>query len=64
MKNVFRGSLLVSCLVAARVWSAEEPVLEKAVWLKCSEKIGREEQCLIAEVLPVAIRDRLLGAGS
>lgn len=58
IKNVFRNSFLVSCLVAGRAQSAGELVLEKALLLKWPGSIGREEYCCFAELLPVAIRDR------
>lgn len=47
MKNVFRDSLLVSCLVAARVWSAEETVLEKALWLNVLKRLAERSRALL-----------------
>lgn len=44
---------------AGSAQSAEELALDKALLLKWPERIGREEQCHFAELLPVAIRDRL-----
>lgn len=47
MKNVCRDSLVVSCLVAARVWSAEKPVLEKALWLNVPKTLAERSSALL-----------------